>query len=213
MDQLRSKASNILKFTLLGVGAMNSPRYAPAGLLVDVGSIRVMLDGGPSAEPGPKIVAWLVTDERGELIREIRKLARRRGLEPVVGSYFSNSLSIKPQSVVHTSHDTYGYLIQVQGRKIVWAPEFLSFPTWAKNADLMFAEAAAWNRPILFRGGVGGHACVEQVELDALKHKIKRLVFSHIGRPTIRAIDAGERPQFGEFGEDGAVYVLSGTDS
>jgi hypothetical protein len=37
---------------------------------------------------------------------------------------------------------------------------------------------------------------------------VKRLVFAHIGRPTIKAIDAGERPVFGEFGADGDVYIL-----
>ena len=39
------------RLTLLGVGAMNSPRYAPAGLLVECGGSRVMIDGGPGAEP------------------------------------------------------------------------------------------------------------------------------------------------------------------
>ena len=72
----------------------------------------------------------------------------------------------------------------------------------------MFAEAAGWNRPILFRGGVGGHASVEQVASDALKYKIKRLVLAHIGRPTIKAMDAGELPVFGEFGADGTVFKI-----
>jgi hypothetical protein len=72
----------------------------------------------------------------------------------------------------------------------------------------MFAEAAGWSRPILFRGGVGGHASVEQVSRDAVKYHIKRLIFAHIGRPTIKAIDAGRQPSFGEFGEDGTVYSL-----
>lgn len=185
---------------------MNSPRYAPAGLLVECGSTRVMIDGGAGAEPQRKVFAWLVTDERAELIREIRKLARSRGLEPLVGGYSSNKLSIKPHKVVHTSHPTYGYVIRSYRKTIVWAPEFLLFPTWAKGAHLMFADAAGWSRPILFRGGAGGHASVEQVARDALKYKVKRLVFAHIGRPTIRAMDAGKLPLFGEFGMDGAVY-------
>jgi hypothetical protein len=75
----------------------------------------------------------------------------------------------------------------------------------------MFAEAAGWNRPILFRGGVGGHAPVAQVARDAVKHEIKRLVFAHIGRPTIRAIDAGKHVGFGEFGRDGDLYVITNT--
>lgn len=188
---------------------MTSPRYAPAGLLVECGNTRVMFDGGLGAEPRRKVLAWLVTDERGELIREIRKLARSHGAEPVVSAYSSNGLRIKPNRVVHTSHDTYGYVIRCNGKKIVWAPEFFRFPAWAKGADLMFADAAGWTRPILFRGGVGGHASVEQVSREAQKCKIKRLVFAHIGRPTIRAIDDGKRPPFGEFGTDGAVYGVS----
>jgi hypothetical protein len=73
----------------------------------------------------------------------------------------------------------------------------------------MFAEAAAWSRPILFRGGVGGHASVEQVAREAVNHEIKRLVFAHIGRPTIRAIDAGKQAAFGEFGREADLYVIT----
>ena len=167
-----------------------------------------MIDGGPGAEPKGELNAWLVTDEHGELMRDLRKLARSRGLKPRVGNYSSNRLSIKPYPVVHTSHDTYGYVIRACGKKIVWAPEFFVFPGWARNAHVMFAEAAGWNRPILFRGGVGGHASVEQVARDAIKHKIKRLIFAHIGRPTIKALKASKRPLFGEFGEDGQVEPL-----
>ena len=205
---MKAKAE-FLRLTLVGVGAMNSPRYAPAGLLVEYGSSRVMIDGGPGATTKSRVSAWLVTDERSELIREIRKLAQQKGLEPEVATYRSDGLTVEPRAVVHTSHPTCGYLIRVAGKKIVWAPEFLVFPSWAKGADLMFAEAAGWNRPIFFRGGVGGHASVNQVARDAIKYKVKRLVFAHLGRPTIKAIDAGKRPVFGEFAADGHVYSYS----
>lgn len=204
----RNRKSGSLQLTLLGVGAMNSPRYAPAGLLVEAGSNRVMIDGGPGANPQEKINAWLVTDERSELIRDIRRLAIRKGVEPAVAKYSSEEFSIEPHEVVHTSHAAFGYLIRAQRKKIVWAPEFLTFPEWAKGVDLMFAEAAAWERPIRFRGGVGGHASVQKVARDAVKHKVKRLIFAHIGRPTIKAIDACKPPLFGEFGKDGAHYCL-----
>ena len=36
-----------LRLTLVGVGAINSPRYARAGLLVEYGTARLMIDGGP----------------------------------------------------------------------------------------------------------------------------------------------------------------------
>src|ERR1043166_6491544 len=64
--------ANILRLTLLGVGAMNSPRFAPAGLLVELGRSRVMIDGGPGAEPAGELDDWLVTDAKAELIRSIR---------------------------------------------------------------------------------------------------------------------------------------------
>jgi hypothetical protein len=198
----------MLRLILLGVGAMNSPRYQPAGLFIQHGKTSLMIDGGGAA-PKHNLVAWLVTDEQGELIRAIRKLARPMHLEPSVDSFASDELSIEPHSVVHTSHAAYGYTIGACRKKIVWAPEFLKFPGWAEGADLMFAEAAAWNRPILFRGGVGGHAPVEQIARDAVKHEIKRLVFAHIGRPTIKALDAGKDVGFGEFGREGDLYVIS----
>jgi hypothetical protein len=187
---------------------MNSPRYKPACLLVQHGKTLVLIDGRGTA-PKHKLASWLVTDERGELIREIRKMARSMGLEPAVTSHSSCDLFIKPHSVIHTSHDTCGYTIEANGKKIVWAPEFLKFPRWAKGADLMFAEAAAWNRPILFRGRVGGHASVEKVASEARKYDVKRLIYAHIGRPTIKAIDEGKHAAFGEFGRKGDLYVIT----
>jgi hypothetical protein len=55
--------------------------------------------------------------------------------------------------VVHTSHSTFGYLIQAPEGTVVWAPEFLEFPSWVQGVKLMFAEAAGWERPIRFAGG------------------------------------------------------------
>jgi hypothetical protein len=146
------------RFTLLGVGAMNSPRYSPAGLLISCGQVRVAIDGGP---------------------------------------------------VVHTSHPAYGYLIQASGARVAWAPEFLEFPTWAAGTDLMFAEAAGWARPIRFAKGTGGHAPALEVAEQAARHGVRRLVFAHIGRPTITALDAGHVPPFGEIGKEGATYTVA----
>ena len=187
---------------------MNSPRYQPAGLLLEHGQTRLMIDGG-GAMAKHKLAAWLVTDDQAELIQEIRKCCRQIGLEPKVDSYSSDGLSIRPHLVVHTSHDTYGYSMEANGNRIVWAPEFLRFPTWAQKADLMFAEAAAWNRPIIFRGRVGGHASVEQVGSSAQEYNVKRLVYAHIGRPTIKAIDSGKHAAFREFGREGDIYVIT----
>jgi hypothetical protein len=53
-----------MRLVTLGVGAQNSPRYAPAGLLIAHREIRVMIDDRAGAEPGGTLDAWLVTDER-----------------------------------------------------------------------------------------------------------------------------------------------------
>ena len=202
----RPAAAGRFRLTLLGVGAMNSPRYAPAALLVEHRDSRVMFDGGPGAEPAGELDAWLVSDERAELMRDIRAAARRKGLGPEVGSHRSTGLDVRPHPVVHTSHPAYGYLVVAEGLKIAGAPEFFAFPAWAGGADLLFADAAGWSRPICFAGGVGGHAAALQVADEARARRVRRLVFAHIGRPTIAAMDAGERPPFGEFGHDGRVY-------
>jgi hypothetical protein len=202
---------SLMRLVTVGVGAMNSPRYAPAGLLVACRGTRVMLDGGPGADPTGAVDAWLVTDEHYELIAGIRRLARARGLEPRAQDFVTRSLAVHCHAVVHTSHSTFGYeLIDLDtDARVVWAPEFLEFPRWAARADLMFAEAAAWKHPIRFTGGSGGHLDVCHVAEQARYHGIRRLVFAHIGRPTIRALDRGEPPSFGEFAHDGQVFVVT----
>ena len=52
-DNCGEPVSPSTRFRLLGVGAMNSPRYAPAGLLIEQSQVRVAIDGGPGAEPVP----------------------------------------------------------------------------------------------------------------------------------------------------------------
>jgi hypothetical protein len=200
--------SHALRLKLLGVGAMASPRYAPAGLLVFHPTGNVMLDGGPGAEPEPPLAAWLVTDLRAELIAQIRRLARAQGVEPAVRTYQADGLVIVPHLVAHTSHPAWGYRITWLGRSAAWAPEFLEFPAWARGVDLMFADAAGWRRPIRFRGGVGGHPAALEMMEQARRQGVRRLVLAHIGRPTIRALDAGEPLPYGEVGRQGQVYLL-----
>ncbi|MBS4728796.1 hypothetical protein MSM1_10785 [Mycobacterium sp. SM1] len=187
---------------------MSSPRYRPAGLLVAWGGHRVMLDGGRSADPGAPLDAWLVCDEHAELAPRIRRRAAELGVRPAVGPFVAGGTRLRPLPVRHTSHPTVGYLIETARQRAVWAPEFWEFPDWAAGSALMFAEAAGWNRPIRFAHGAGGHACVRDVAEAARGAGVRRLVFAHIGRPSIRAIDRGERPPFGEWGHEGAVFRL-----
>jgi hypothetical protein len=188
---------------------MNSPRYAPAGLVAEHGKARVAIDGGPGAVPDSPVAAWLVTDERAELIAQLRRLAAAHHLIPHVGRYAAGGLEIIPHPVVHTSHATFGYLIKAAGQRVAWAPEFFEFPEWAADVDLMFADAAGWARPIRFAHRAGGHAAAVEVARQAIGHRVHRLVFAHIGRPTIAAIDTGLVPPFGEFGSDRAAYTLT----
>lgn len=203
-----------LTLKLLGVGAMRSPRYAPAGLLVVCAGHRIMIDGGPGAVPRGRIDRWLVTDIRCELIAAIRALARERSLVPEVAAYETGDLLVRPRPVVHTSHPAFGYSIEVrtEGRPLrcAWAPELFAFPRWASGVDLMFAEASSWARPVLFAGGVGGHMALLDVAREAKRRKVRRLVFAHIGRSSIRARDAGAPLPFGEWANDGDVFVLRG---
>ncbi|HXZ75354.1 MAG TPA: hypothetical protein VEH31_31420 [Streptosporangiaceae bacterium] len=198
-----------LRLTLLGVGAMNSPRFPPAGLLVRYHRRQVMLDGGPGAEPAGRLAAWLVSDERSELRRELRELAAARGLHPRVAAARLADLVIEPHPVTHTSHPTWGYLLRLPMVSAAWAPEFWAFPGWAAGVDLMFADAAGWDRPIRFAGGTGGHMAALEVAGQARQHRVARLVFAHIGRPSLRAIDAGCRLPYGEWGQLGRTYRLA----
>jgi hypothetical protein len=173
------------------------------------GSMRVMLDGGPGSEPAGHLDAWLVSDEHAELMAQIRRLAVGRGLEPHMRDISNADLSIRFHPVVHTNHLSGGYLIKCEGLTVAWAPEFWEFPAWASGSDVMFAEASGWNRPIRFVGGVGGHMDVLAVAAAARSHNVRRLVFAHIGRPTLKAMDRGEQPPFGQFARDGQMFRLS----
>ncbi len=167
-----------------------------------------MLDGGPGAVPEGELDAWLVCDERSELKAELRRLCRTKGVVPSVRTFECGPLSLSPKRVVHTNHPTYGYLIRTADTKVVWAPEFFRFPRWAEGADLMFAEAASWNRPIRFVGGVGGHMPVLAVANAARRAHVARLVFAHVGRPTLRARRAGLSAPYGEFAVDGQSFYV-----
>ena len=57
----------------------------------------------------------------------------------------------------HARAQSPGYLLRTPAASAVWAPEFWAFAAWAAGVDLMFAEAADWDRPIRFTRGVGGH--------------------------------------------------------
>lgn len=88
-ERLLVKAAG-LRLILMGVGAMNSPRYKPAGLLIEYHGARVMIDGGKENAPAGSLDAWLTTDEHGELASELREfVAAEKGLKIFAGNYHS----------------------------------------------------------------------------------------------------------------------------
>jgi hypothetical protein len=207
---MAERVTDSCTLTLLGIGAMASERYAPAGLLVERHGRAIMIDGGPGAEPDRPVEDWLVTDERAELIAMIRRMAREKfSVRPRAGSVSLDDLRIDAEPVVHTSRATYGYRIQLGNSMAAWAPEFLEFPRWAASAKIMFADAAGWNRPIRFAKRVGGHAAALDVAEAAQAMNVARLVFAHVGKPTIRALDAGKSFPFGELGQERTTYELT----
>ena len=198
-----------LRLTLLGVGTMSAPRYAPAGLLIRWGPVRVAIDGRPGAEPPGTLDAWLVTDEHAELRAALRRLAHKYGLAgPAITDYAAPGLRVRPYPVEHTSHRACGYQISAGCRIAVWAPEFWRFPDWADGADLMFAEAAAWDRPIRFRGGAGGHAPVTQVAAEAARRGIGRLGYAHICAAGAAGDGRWVAPVVRRMGSRGRTYNL-----
>jgi hypothetical protein len=49
---------------------------------------------------------------------------------------------------------------------------------------------------------------IPAVGAPASRRGVKRLVFAHIGRPTLRALARGVTPPFGEIAADGQVFVI-----
>src|SRR2546430_11606985 len=145
---------DVLRLTLLGIGAMRSPRYRPAGLLVEWRGRRVALDGGPGATPRGHLDAWLVTDERSELRSSLRVLAARKGFVCCAAGFAARGLRIAPLEVVHTSHPAFGYRIEAAGRCAGLAPEVLTFPQWGAGGGGVVGGARGWGRAGRFsRGG------------------------------------------------------------
>ncbi|MFI0449840.1 hypothetical protein [Actinomadura sp. 6N118] len=183
------------RLMLLGIGTARSPRFAPAGLLVEYGHTRVGLDGGPGSEPPENVHAWLVTDEHGPLRDDLHRIAHESEmLEPTVAPYCHGTLHVDPLPVAHPRAGVHGYKITRGHRAAVWAPEFVKLPDWAEAADLVFA---------------GAEGCdVEETAEAARRLGVRRLIFVRLGDEACAAMDSGEIPPFGEWGEEGGQYRM-----
>jgi hypothetical protein len=187
------------RLILLGVGTAKSSRFAPAGLLVEYGHARVGLDGGPGSEPPENVQAWLVSDPHHALQPARRQLATEEGMPlPEVGAFSHGALRIE---AVPVSPSLHGYRILSGRYMAVWAPEYAVFPDWAEDADLMFADGTALD-------GTGAHLGVLASALAAQRRRVKRLIFVRLDEPVFAALDRGEPPPFGEWGEEGRTYRM-----
>jgi hypothetical protein len=195
-EESTEKAST--RFVLTGIGSWGHSRLAAAGLVVQKGNTRVLIDGPPSDLEG--VQAWLVTSS--EALPHVNRLMHKAGVQPYMGSLHVEGLDVEPHQVRLGAGSAFGYLIKTDGRRVVWAPRFSEFPRWARGADLMFADGGGWT-PEPF----GDHASVQEVSKQARKHGVRKLVFGHILAPTIRAMGKGLRPSYGDIGEPGNIYI------
>jgi hypothetical protein len=121
---------------LLGIGAMASERYAPAGLLIERHGRAIMIGGGLGAEPDRPVEDWLVTDERAELIAKIRRMAREKfSVRPRAGSASLDDLRIDAEPVVHTSRATYGYRLQLGNSMAAWGARIPGVPQVRRSCE------------------------------------------------------------------------------
>ena len=85
---------------------------------------------------------------------------------------------------------------------------------WLYHGHLLSgADAAGWNRAIRFARGASGHMAALQVAEQAREHRVARLVFAHIGRPSLRAIDARLPPAVRGMGRAGPHLPAAPADS
>jgi len=176
---------------LLGVGTAASPRFAPAGLLLEYGHTRVGFDGGPGSEPPETVQAWLVRSREGALHSELRRIADECGMpEPAVASFRHGALHVEPLPL--PGEAPVGYRITAGRHLAVWAPESRGLPVWAEEADLVFAGTSGMRRTIE----------------AARRLRVRRLVFALLDEDACAAMDAGKDPPFGEWGQEGGRYRL-----
>jgi hypothetical protein len=185
---------SVSRLILLGIGTADSSRFAPVGLLLEYGHVRVGIDGGPGSEPADNIDAWLVRDEHGPLQAELLRIARETRMpEPTVMPYQHGPLKIEPMAV---AGHLYGYRIVVGHHIAAWVPETPELPPWTEAADLVFADGSA------------GVPHTQELARAAKRLRVQRLVLVRLGAAALTAVDAGEQPSYGEWGEEGRKYRM-----
>ena len=190
----RGFPQSVSRFILLGIGTAESTRFAPVGLLLEYGHIRVGIDGGPGSEPAENINAWLVRDEHGPLQGELLRIAHETGMpEPEVMPHHHGPLKVEP---VPVADHLYGYRIGIGHHVAAWVPEAPELPAWAEGLDLVFADGSL----------DGPHT--QELARTAKRLRVQRLVFVRLGAAALAAVDAAEQPLYGEWGQEGRKYRM-----
>lgn len=191
---VRKKAGDF-ELAIIGTGAMDSPRKDES-LMIAYKLKHVLIDAGKDIKakdlPVKTLHRILLCDPESRYVKDAKRLAKQFKIldPPGVGEWILEDLSITPFEVKHTNHKTYGYKIMIDKKKIIYAPEFYEFPAReAKDADLAILEGSAWDKSIDFVGGVGGHAPILETWKKAKDAGVKKILFTHIGKPVERNLD------------------------
>lgn len=169
----------------VGTGALESPRRG-ACLMVVSGRNAVLFDVGDDVQPKhlPRVPDIILLTDPTENRKEAERLARAVGVEIAYGDWEAPDIKVKAFKVKHTGHDVYGYKVFVSDLVIAYVPEFWEFPAEAvRNADIGIFDGSAFDKPIRFAGGKGGHAPVTETLVNAFAANVKRIIFTHVGKP------------------------------
>ena len=106
-------------------------------------------------------------------------------------------------------------------RRMRWAARFAgaSHRDHFREVAASLRRAVSRDRPhstgvesITQTSSLHGEVSMASIQIAGMKqareHQVARLVFAHIGRPALRAIDADYRLPFGEWGKPGRTYQL-----
>jgi hypothetical protein len=190
----RGFPGDVSRLILLGIGTTESPRFAPYGLLLEYGHIRVGFDGGPGSEPSENSNAWLIANEQSVLNGELVRIAHETGMpEPGVAPYDHGPLKIVPMPIADHLH---GYQIKIGHHHAAWAPECPGVPAWMEGLDVVFAD------------GSRDWPTTQEIARSAKRLRVQRLVFVNLGAAALAALDSGDPPLYGEWGEEGRKYRL-----
>jgi hypothetical protein len=153
---------------------MNPPRHRPAGLLMKWSGHRVMFDGGGEATPGRaarRLARRDAPPNRCRTSRSTRALSTSTlGWLPGLAAASRSgrcqpSAPLTPRTATTSNYPGHRSFVLLSASTSL---------TGRAGVDLMFANAARWQRPISFAGAVGAEpACVPAVADAARRYGVR----------------------------------------